>query len=173
MPELKLYKSPRRAIRLILLTIPFVGLSLYDIIIHSDIMPIAFDWFCLCFFGLGIPLGIFNLFDRRPIITINEIGIYDRISYNDFVNWNLIKDAYLRDVHNQKFICLVLDDKAIPLLKINKKLKGLSKALGFQEVNISLGQLRKIDEQKFVEFIKAMSDANMSTRINLLSTSYL
>ena len=120
-------------------------------------MPVWFSWFSLCFFGLGIPVAIFHLFDRRPQIIINEKGIFDRMAYKDFINWRLINDAYLVDVSKQKFICLVISDEAIQLLKKKTSFK-LSKQMGFQEINLSLGQI-KIDEKKFLGFILAMSKA--------------
>jgi len=130
------------------------------------------SWFCLCFFGLGIPLGIFNIFDRRPQIIINEAGIYNKAAYKDFINWNLIEDAYIKDIYRQRFICLILNEKAIPLIKVNKMAAQLSKAMGAQETNILLGQI-KIDEKKFVEFIKAMSIADTSEKRNLLLNANL
>jgi len=63
MPELKLFKSPWKAVKLIILCSLFVGISLYDLISHSNIEPVALNWFCICFFGLGYPVGFFNLFD--------------------------------------------------------------------------------------------------------------
>jgi hypothetical protein len=53
------------------------------------------------------------------------------MAYIDFINWNLIEDAYLVNVHNQKFICLIIDDAAIHLIKKKKsyetfKANGLS-----------------------------------------------
>jgi len=132
-------------------------------------MPSYLSWFCLCFFGLCIPVSLFHFFDRKPQIVINEAGIFDRMAYTDFINWNLIKDAYLVDVHNQKFICLVIDDTAMHLIKKRKAMK-LSKQMGFQEINLSLGQI-KIDEMKFMSFILSMSNAS-STEKQLLIDSF-
>lgn len=160
--EIKLYKSRWKAVKLLLLTLPFVILSLYDIISHSLIMPSYIAWLCLCFFVLGIPVSLFHFFDRRPQIIINDIGIFDRMAYTDFINWNLIEDAYLVNVHNQKFICLTIDNAAINLIK-NKKYMKLSKQMGFQEINLSLGQI-KIDEIKFMDFILTMSKANITDK---------
>lgn len=131
-------------------------------------MPSYFSWFSLCFFGLGVPLSLFNFFDTRPQIVINEAGIFDRMAYTDFINWNLIKDAYLVDIHNQKFICLVIDDAAIHLIKKRKAMK-LSKQLGFQEINLSLGQI-KINEMKFVNFILSMSNASSPEKQFLINS---
>lgn len=71
-------------------------------------------WLMIGFFGLGYPVGIFHLVDRRPQVIINEIGIFDRTTIRETINWEIIQDAYLMDVHGQKFICLIVDEKFEP-----------------------------------------------------------
>jgi hypothetical protein len=83
----------------------------------------------------------------------------------------IIKNAYLANVHGQKFICLVLDEKFEPSKtkgRLFKKSAMLSKALGFQELNISLVNI-KIDEHRFTNFILAMRSAEKSNRTNLIA----
>lgn len=173
MEEIKLYKSRWRAIKLLLLSVPFVAIGIWmitdsDSSSHDRIM----GWLSTCFFGLGIPISLFQFFDRRPQIIINEIGIFDRTTNQDTINWEIIEDAYLVNIHSQKFICLVVNDKFDP-----SKLKGkwakksikVNKAFGFQELNISLGQI-KIDEFKLIEFIKKMCKAEKSQRFKIIKT---
>jgi hypothetical protein len=175
MVEIKLYKSRQKAIRLIILCLPLVFASLYLIIYnHSDK---TLEWICLCFFGLGIPLGIFNLLDKRPQIIMNEVGIFDRIAYKELINWDWIKDAYLKEarilwvVQKQHYICLVLNQDVIPNSPRYEMLKKTFPVdLGFQQVNILLDQLKKINGQKFTDFIKKMSCADAETKQNLLLT---
>lgn len=130
-------------------------------------MPLYLAWCCLVFFSLGIPVSLFHFFDRRPQIIINEVGIFDRMAYTNFINWNLIRDAYLVDVHNQKFICLVIDEAAMHLIKKRRSMK-LSKQMGFQEINLSLGQI-EIDEMKFMNFVLSMANASTNEKQFLIS----
>ncbi len=173
MEEIKLYKSRWRAIKLLLLSVPFVVIGIWMIMeSDSSSFEIMMGWISVGFFGLGIPISIFHFFDTRPQIIINEIGIFDRTTNQDTINWEIIEDAYLVDVHNQKFICLVVNDKFDPSIlkgKLAKKAIKLNKALGFQELNISLGQI-KIDEVKFIEFIKKMCMAEKSQRNEIIKT---
>src|ERR1700761_7703805 len=97
MLDIKLYKSQWQGIRLILLASIFVIPSLYDIITHNIQIPTGLSWFCLCFFGLGIPIGLFNLFDRRAQIIINENGIFWRPLPVSLIDWVSIKDVYYKD----------------------------------------------------------------------------
>lgn len=165
MPEIKLYKSPKKAIRIILLTLPFVIIGIF--MINSDKYEnIIMGWVSICFFGLGIPTGLFHLLDKRPQIIINEHGIFDRTAHKTFINWEIISDAYIVDVHKQTFICLILNDD-IEIQKgksrIKKKVEEFGEMMGFQKFNISLGQI-KIDAEKFREFILLMANADKSVR---------
>jgi hypothetical protein len=185
MLELKIYKSPWKAIKLILLSLPFVIFCLYDIINHSNISPATLDWFCVFFFGLGIPIGLFNLLDPRPEMILSEDGIFDRQSYGifnknpqrGFIKWDSIKDAYLKEYQNrspqgiptskQKYICLSLSEDA---KKTTKDKSGkISKALGLADYNIPLMNLRNFNEQKFIQLIKLMPNSSVSEKQKLLS----
>ncbi|HXD91666.1 MAG TPA: STM3941 family protein [Bacteroidia bacterium] len=169
MTEIKLYKSRWRAIKLMLLCSVFVALGLWGIL-YSD-MPAWMAWLNIGFFGLGYPVGLFHLFDRRPQIIINEIGVFDRTTHKDFINWEIIKHAYLIDIHKQKFICLVVNDAFKPSQsknKLYKKTAEFSEAIGAQELNISLGQI-KIDPKKLTEFILLMLTATKPDKTALLT----
>ncbi len=127
------------------------------------------------FFGLGYPVGLFHLLDRRPQIIINQIGIFDRTTYKDLINWDVIQDAYLIDIHGQKFVCLVVDEKYEPSTKkgkLAKSVSNLSKKIGAQELNISLGQIA-VDEVKMTEFIVAMINARPENRKEKLKDRFL
>jgi hypothetical protein len=187
MQEIKLYKSPWKAIRLILLSLPFVIISLYFIIYDDPAKTL--DWFCLCFFGLGIPLGLFNLLDRRPELVLSEDGIFDRLSYGIFnkrkdkgcVSWNCIKNVYVKVCNNsfhdiptskQRYICIEVSVKEKTKPKYNTKASKFSHVLGLSDYNIPLMNL-KVDDKKLLEFITSMSHADASTRQSLLLTSVL
>jgi len=172
MIEIKLYKSRWQAMKLILLCLPFVLIALY-FITHND-QDKVMSWLCLCFFGLGIPFGLFNLLDRRPPIIMNQEGIYNRMGYKDVLRWEWMKEVYLKDISTsryglskQTFICLAIYPKAEALLR------KFVEEMGYPGVSISLGPLQKIDAGKFVEFLKAMSVANATTKQNLLLTTQL
>ena len=125
MTEIKLYKSPWRTIKLIFICSIFVALGLWGMLTGN--MPIWVAWLTIGFFGLGFPIGLFQLFDRRPQIIINETGIFDRTSNSDFIKWEIIQNAYLIDINRQKFICLVVDDKFKPSRTRSKIYKQIAK----------------------------------------------
>ena len=169
MTEYKIYKSPWKAIKLALLSSVFVIGGIYMLYQPSTSRTMA--WSTIIFFGLGFPLALYQLFDRRPQIIINEIGILDRTIHSDFINWEIIEDAYLVDVHGQKFICLVVDQLFEPSRSkgvLRKQVAGLSKVFGFQELNINLSNVN-IDAQRLTEFILAMRTTEMSMRASVIT----
>ena len=169
MTEIKLYKSPLKALKLIFLCSIFVAIGVF-LILKTD-SPKWVGWFSICFFGLGYPIGFFHLFDRRPQIIINELGIYDRTTHDNIINWDIIYDAYLKDINKQKFICLEIDPSYEPSKTkglIYQGLSHLSKEMGFQELNISLTQI-KIDSKKLLDFILKMNAATKTVKQELIA----
>lgn len=148
-------------------------------------MSVWFSWFSICFFGLAMLMGVFNLLDRRAEMILNEQGIFNRQTYgifNDkknkgFVTWESIKDAFLIAYQNrspqgiptskQKFICLNLDREAIN--NLGDRSNKLSKKLGLGDYNIPLANLKNFDEQKFIELVKTMSICDFSQKQQLLN----
>lgn len=128
-------------------------------------------WFSVAFFGLAYPMGIFNLLDKRPMLIFNEIGLFDRSTHNEFINWELINDAYPINIGGQKFICLLIDEHFKPSKKKNRFYKSVGKLneiIGAQELNINLGQIQKIDEVKLTLFILNMVKSTKMDRTTLI-----
>lgn len=145
----------------------FVAIGIFGL---TRDMPVWAAWLNIIFFGLGCGIGFFHLFDRRPQIIINKVGIYDRMAYKEFINWDIIYNAYPKDIYRQMFICLVVDENFKPSNhkgKWHKKVAEFSEAIGAQELNISLGQI-KIDPLKLTEFIVCMAQAQKPDRDTML-----
>jgi hypothetical protein len=168
MMEYKLYKSPWKAIKLLAVCSLFVAAGFF-ILSAGKASPVG-AWLTIGFFGLGIPVSLYRLLDRRPQIIVNEIGIFDRTAHKDFINWEIIQDAYIVNVQQETFICLVVPEEFEPSTKksmFQRRMAGLSKAIGFQELNISLGNVN-VDAERMAEFILAMRSAERGNRQSLL-----
>ena len=162
--EYKLYKSKWKAIRLLLLSSIFVIPSFWFIVNSPD--PELIEWLVFLFFGLGYPVGFFQLLDRRPHIIINEVGIYDRTVGREIINWEIISDAYIVSVRSEKFICLVIDEKFNAFKSRSKaflRTARWSKSMGFQELNLNVG-FTNVDAEKMLEFILAMRGTKFQER---------
>lgn len=155
--EIVLYKSPKKALILLGGSSVFVVMGWF-LYFHSD----ANEYMALAtmlFFGLGLPISIFNLLDRRPQISINKDGVYDRSSREDRIPWNLIQNAYVRKVHNQSFVCLELKESFKPKTKLNEVMGSINVNQGFQQVNISLGPVQKVNPQKIFKLVMKCAGA--------------
>lgn len=114
MTEIKLYKTTTKGLKIIGMCLPFVAIGLWFITQEpigttNNIM----GWVSTCFFGLGIPIGLFQTFDRRPQIIISEKGIWDRTTNQDEVKWEQIIETYPLDIFEQKFISIVTNETFI------------------------------------------------------------
>ena len=187
MKEIEFYKSKLKAIKLILLSLPFVAFSVWDLNNSNHIDSTWFNWLGISFFGLGILLGLFNLFDKRPEIIIQMDGIFSRSSYSvfdrspqrGFIEWSDIADAYLYvqqlnykglPTRKHKYVCLVLKKNAKEKLNISKSSRRLSRALGLTDFIIPLIHLKNFDEEKFIELIKSVTKLDPVNRGKLLES---
>jgi len=91
--EITLYKSPKKAFKLILVSSAVVVCALLSLVTFDVPTRAWYPIIGVC--GLGYPVAIFHLFDRRPQIVINEIGIFDPRTCKDFINWDVIQRAYV------------------------------------------------------------------------------
>lgn len=171
--EIKIYMSAKRIIRMILLVSLFVALGAFLISLpkEENIYRYYVGWACVLFFGLGFPAGIYQLYKiRTPKIILNEIGVFDRTLHKEFINWEVIQDAYLGAINNQKFIALVIDENFEPSKKKGKFMRSISnmnKALGFQELNLGLS-MTDVDEEKLLQIILLLKGTPVSERNKVL-----
>ena len=168
MTEIKLYKRPLKGLKIFALTIPFVIIGIWMITKEQvGTTDYIMGWLCTCFFGLGIPMGLFQTFDRRPQIIITENGIWDRTTKQDEVKWEQIVEAYPFDIYKQKFVCLIVDETFVMKKKLYKWAARLNEAIGTQKMNLLVSQL-KIDEHKMTDFINEIISTDKTNRQNVI-----
>ncbi len=98
-------------------------------------------WMSIAFFGAGIPLFARQLLDSKPRVILDDAGVFDRTLGVGAIPWSEIKGAYVKSVHGNSFVCLVLTDPdrwVRKLPAVQRKLVQTNEALGFQPLNINL-----------------------------------
>ena len=168
MEEIKLYKSAWKGIKLMAICLPFVILGIFILYKGGAFWVGLLN---ILFFGLSIPLGLYHIIDRRPQIIINEIGIFDRTIHRDFINWEIIVEAYPMSISSQYFVCLIVLPSFKPSLKRGKwyrRIAKLNESIGAQELNLNVGQLQ-VDPIKLSIFINLMAKAMPIERKERLS----
>jgi len=170
MTEIKLYKTTTKGLKIIGMCLPFVAIGLWMITDNEyGTTEYIMGWVGTCFFGLGIPVGLFQTFDKRPQIIISEKGIWDRTTNQDEAKWEQIIEAYPLDIFDQKFISLVTDDTFVFKKKPYKWAAKINKEIGAQNLNLHLGQIN-IDEIELTNFINRLSKENIEERRKLIKS---
>jgi hypothetical protein len=168
MTEVKLYKRPLKGLKIFALSIPFVASGIW--MISKE--PIGstnyiMGWISTSFFGLGIAVGLFQTFDRRPQIIITSNGIWDRTTKQDEIKWEQIKQAYPLDIYRQKFVSLVVDETLTMKKNLNKWAEKLNAVVGAQKINLLMSQL-KINEYKMTDFINEIISVDKANRQDII-----
>ena len=161
MTEIKLYKSPFKSLRLLLLCSIFVIPSAWLIFATENN-----DWqlWCsLCFFGLGYIVGLFHILDRRVQIIINKNGIWDRTTKLGLMQWELIKKAYEIEIQKQKFISIVASKKLKSKKKIYAWASYLNRKIGAQDINLNISQI-KVNAEEMVMLINILKNEPIEGR---------
>ena len=125
---------------LILVAAGFVILGVF-ILVKGKSTDAWIGWSSIAFFGLGIPLFAKQLFDARPRVILDEAGVFDRTLGVGIIPWSEISGAYLKVIHGNAFICLVLKDSSRWTQNLSSTQRALVSAyekLGFQPLNINL-----------------------------------
>jgi hypothetical protein len=170
MEEIKLYKTTKRGLKIIGMSIPFVVIGIWMITQEQyGTTNYIMGWFGTCFFGLGIPIGLFQAFDKRPQIIINENGIWDRTTNQDEIKWEQIIEAYPLDIHEQNFICLVTDDTFVFKKKPYKWAAKINEFVGAQNLNLSLGQIN-VDVCDLTNLVNELSKSEKKERKNIIQS---
>lgn len=170
MTEIKLYKTTTRGLKIIGMCLPFVAIGLWMITDNPyGSTEYIMGWVGTCFFGLGIPVGLFQALDKRPQIIITENGVWDRTTNQDEVKWEQIIEAYPLDIHGQKFISLVTNDTFIFKKKPYKWATKINEFVGAQNLNLHLGQII-IDEIDLTNFINRLCKESIEERRKLIKT---
>lgn len=170
MADIILYKTPIKGLKIIGLSLPFIAIGLW-MITHEPIGTTSYimGWIGTAFFGLGVPVGLFHSFDRRPQIIISETGVWDRTTNQELVKWEQILEAYPLDIFKQKFISLVTDETYVFTKKPYKWASNINKIVGAQNLNLHLGQIH-CDEIELTNFINRLSKESVEERRKLIKT---
>jgi hypothetical protein len=168
MIEVKLYKNTLKGLKVLALTIPFVIVGIWMITkADSNLMNSIMGWFAIIFFGLGIPVGLFHLFDRRPQIIITENSIWDKSTNQDEIKWEQIHRAYPLNIFGQKFISLDVDNTFVFKKMQYNWVEKINEEIGAQKLNLHINQL-KIDQNRLIAFIEEMTATERGNRLAII-----
>ena len=151
----------------------FVAIGIFILSIENDLKSIVISWSCVIFFGFAFLIFLWQIFDTRPRVVIDQIGVYDRTLGVGIIEWEDIEHAYLNSLMKNDFISLVLKNPEKYLHKLSKpkaKLAKYNRTLGFETININLSGVNIDSREVFDIFIKQLTKVRIKNLNDLLSS---
>ena len=146
-------------IKYILLLFAAVGFVAGGIFILLKGGPAWVGWMSIIFFGSMVPLFGWQIFDNRPRLVIDELGVYDRTLGISKIDWQDIDGAYLKSIHGNDFICLQINnvEKYLgQLTPIKRAATNANEKLGFTPLSLNLSAI-SADSNQILELVLKMS----------------
>lgn len=141
METLVISNSRWRYVLFLFVSVGFVATGVFLVKTADTTFETWAGWPAIIFFGAAIPLFVWQIIDRRPRLTIDDLGINDRTMGVGLIPWSEITDAYVRSIGGNNFICLVVRDPEMWVAKFSAAKRAMiktNKALGFTELNVNL-----------------------------------
>jgi hypothetical protein len=94
-----------------------------------EVMTAWMGWALVIIGGISLPWDVLKLCDNRPLLLIDDRGIYDRLLGVGLIPWSDIRNAFLQSDHLNYRICLdVVNaesylDRLSPRLRLQRRLK--------------------------------------------------
>ena len=162
-----LYKSPRKALMVIVVCAALVAAIVAIMLLPDKRAPQAL-WLGAVFFGLGIPVGIHSLLDKRPWIVLDEEGVWDRGLRRPRIPWDAIEDAYTGSVRGQAmFVCLVLKEDRAAEFAPSAWVARSNRLVGTEPLNLNAAPTG-VDTEKLCMTVKLLAHLPREERANLL-----
>jgi hypothetical protein len=122
-----------------------------------------FGWAALLFFGLGILIGLKQLFSKQVQIEIDENGIWDKSLKFGKIDLKYIKGAYPISVMDSHFISLILEKEYESKISQYEWSSKINQEIGAQKVNLNLAHI-KADKEKISEIVNKLAKMDFNER---------
>ncbi len=119
-------------------------------------------WMSIVFFGACSLVCVWQIFDSRPRLTVDDEGVLDRTLGVGIVRWEDIEGAYKRSIASNDFICLRLRNTAdylARLSKVKQAMTSANEALGFTPLSINLSGIHGMTDQVLELILKKSEQA--------------
>ena len=157
MDQVIVKNSRFRYVLLLLIAIGFVVAGLYIVFGANGAGNALLGWVSIIFFGSGIPLFAWQLYDSRPRLIIDEQGILDRTLGVGRIPWSEITQAHIQTLSGNDFICLELEhpeEYAAKLSPVRRAASSANRALGCTDFIINLSGVNASTEEIFELIMK-------------------
>ena len=156
------FNSKLKYVLFLLMSVAFVAIGAFMVL---DGEKDLIGWLCIGIFFLGIPIFLWQIFDSRPRLILDEDGVIDRTLGVGKIFWKDIKGLSVRTVHKNDFVCLEMDEDSnqrylSSLSSIKRKLLTANVALGWPPLNLNLSGLKGSTEEIFQAIVQQIEKVN-------------
>ena len=142
--ELRL--QPWRSVLLILLCAGFVAVGWWMAGDPARDRPELkwWGWGFVTVFGLGLPLGVREMFRRGPRLVLSSAGIDDRASGLGLIPWSEIADIQVAELDKDRYLMLTMRDPdtwEAQRPAASRVLSRLDRAIGLKGIPITISGL--------------------------------
>lgn len=170
MTKIEFHKSTSKKLALIGMCIPLVLIGIWMITTETyGTTNYILSWIVICLFGLGIPIGIYQLFYNEPQIIITEIGVWDKTTKQDEIKWEQIVTAYPLDIFDQKYISIIADNTYVFKKKQSKFAAKINEKIGAQQLNLNLA-LIDVEVNKLSDLINNLAKSEKDERQSIIQS---
>ena len=169
MDEITIYRSKWHGVKIL-------GGSLFFVILGIDMVTGDADdlwlgWLTISFFSLLTTVGLFQIFDRRPIVIMNNEGITIRNMKSIYLEWDLINRAEIRNTTKWSKVIFLYVKEGHSLYKnrstIRKIMHLWDKNMGYGDAIISVSNL-KVDPDRFLNLLNTLINSKEPDRKALI-----
>ena len=148
---IQIYRSAAKSFALFLCALAFVAYGLF--LMSRDPMDwhnaysglfFVFGLLCVLVFGSGAAAILLHMTRRGPVIIIGEHGIWDARVSNGFIPWSEISDVRIHNLHNQKFVGLVVENPELYVAAgaLRELKREMNERAGYSPIQITLTALK-------------------------------
>lgn len=159
--------SRRQYLLYCLLSLVLVAGGAFSLISAERTREVWIGWTSIILFGACAVVCGFQFVDLRPRLRIDDRGIDDRTLGVGLIPWSEIKDAYVKSILGNDFVCLRVRDPNKWLGRLSPWRKALIRAnlaLGFTELNINLSGTNARAQQIHELILNRSRDSQQSQR---------
>ena len=146
----------------LLISMAFVAIGAFMV---RDSENVFFWRLCIGIFFLGTPVFLWQIFDSRPRLILDEDGVIDRRLGVGKIFWKDIKGLSVRTAYKNDCVCLYMDEDSNQRYlsnasSIKRKLLTANVALGWPPLNLELSGIKGSTEEIFQAIVQHVEKVN-------------
>ena len=156
------FNSKQKYVKLILLSMACVAFGAFMILDGGNAI---FGWLLMGIVVPTIPIFLWQIFDSRPRLILDEDGVIDRYLGVGKIFWKDIKGLSVRTAYKNDCVCLYMDEDSNQrylsnVSSIKRKLLTANVALGWPPLNLDLSGIKGSTEEIFQAIVQHVEKVN-------------